>query len=73
MNPYNDVKNPFVWIVGISSAIPSILIISIMDFYLRANFNFIISLIIVTFPIVITYYILWNIYKKSNHYKRRYS
>lgn len=71
MEPHNDIKNPYIWLIGISSAIPSILIVLVMDFYLKANLNFILSLFIVTFPIVITYYVLWNIYKKSGHYRRK--
>lgn len=81
MNPHNDFKNPYIWLIAFISIIPSIVVFFILDranlFHFNKNFGsyltgLYLNLIISTLPILITYWIIWNKYKKSEDFRKRY-
>lgn len=77
----NDNKNPYVWIIGFISIIPTLIIFYLLDyiyiFHLSEIFGYnlfvvLIIVIISIIPVPITYKTIWARYTKSKDFKRRY-
>ena len=71
MRPENDIKNPYVLMIYFLSIIPSIFIWIFFNSYLLRQ-NILIHVNAIMLPILITYWILFSLYNKSDHYKKRY-
>lgn len=72
MKPYNDLGNPYIWLISLLSLIPSIVIYSTLGQTIMDQVGLITWIVVITSPIAITYYLLWKMYVKSNDYARRY-
>lgn len=80
MIPENDIKNPYLWLIMFISIIPAIPAHFIFNYYVNSflviNLGYFAglfgSIIFVTLPIFITYWVLWIKYTKSKDFKRRY-
>jgi len=72
MKPYNDFRNPYIYLISFISLIPSVIIFFLFGLKATSVTQIQIQTVITITPIAVVYFILWNLYKKSADYKKRY-
>jgi hypothetical protein len=72
MRPENDIKNPHIWSIMVTSLIPTTILHFVFVKSIMDSFGLIGTIVVMTLPILIIYWILWTFYKKSSDFKNRY-